>query len=453
MSVLPRIVSCTLWMLGALLSLSVAQDSDLDALREARCAWRGPVDAGLRRAAAVLRESRTASEPAPALAERLASPGMEACAPLLEILVQGRVPRALETDAAQLLSEPQRELVIAALSRLPAKPLRAVADAKLADVGDPGVNSARLDVLRLVGTGADLSGLFARAPRDVSGGIDTTVAVRMRRTCAAILHRDPAALASLKTVLESRDDVVGAVVLHVLGDVRDPRGLACLYDAARTRPALRQLAVSLVSSIRRSDDAELEQDFALWLAGQVDLDRPEWTRVVVRALGDLDDGSGTSTLIDVLECDHPGLREVALSSLQRISGLRYPAQVDVWRRWRLTEQAWFDRMRTDSEAALRSADPQQVLRALQAYGERSLFRRELSQDVQVVLDRREPALREVACSVLGRLGAHGSIPALVERLVDDHPSVATAAWIALKSLTGEELPRDPVLVRSALRLE
>ena len=46
----------------------------------------------------------------------------------------------------------------------------------------------------------------------------------------------------------------------------------------------------------------------------------------------------------------------------------------------------------------------------------------------------------MACGALAQLGDRRAVPTLVEQLSDSDAGVRQAAWSALRSLTGEDLP-------------
>jgi len=147
------------------------------------------------------------------------------------------------------------------------------------------------------------------------------------------------------------------------------------------------------------------------------------------------------------------LRECALGALRRISGLGLPAEPDLWRTWAGKESVWQDQDESEMTTALADPDPVQVTIALRACAGRRAWRATVAEDVIEVLERPEPGLRRLACEVLTQLGVPASVKALVPLLEDDDESVATAAWQAIRTLSGLELPRDADRVREILRLD
>jgi HEAT repeat protein len=171
-------------------------------------------------------------------------------------------------------------------------------------------------------------------------------------------------------------------------------------------------------------------------------ERVEWTRAIVRALGELDDGSSAPELITLLSHTHTGVADAALAALRRMSRLEYPPQPALWQAWYDREAKWYDRERPRQRNALGGGRPAAALEALRAYSQHGWRRAQLAHDVCGAFSRREAPVRELACEVLGGLGSRAALPALVETLGDPTTTVATAAWRALQRITGAALPND-----------
>ena len=112
--------------------------------------------------------------------------------------------------------------------------------------------------------------------------------------------------------------------------------------------------------------------------------------------------------------------------------------------------AWFDTTRSAQRAKLASRDAAEVVAALRSYSERRLFKSTLASDLLPLLDRPEPAVKELACQMLGRLGSRAAVRGLLDVLSDASPSVREAARQALRTVVGEEIPVDVDSARQKL---
>lgn len=418
----------------------------------ARLEWRGTIGELHRQLAEPLRASRKDFARGQELLARLVAPGPRAIAPLLDMLVQGRVPRAQPDDAPQLLSIPQRELLLSALARLPADALRVEIERRIPrppEKADPDVQLAALRVLSVIGTRADLHGLAALAPRE-KDEIGPDAAEALRAAYAGILRRDPAALSGGLNLLQSLDPGPGKQLLFALGDLGDKRALPMLDVCARTIPALAQQAAALVPLVGPSGDPDLDQPLAAWLGDRIDPERPEWTRACLLAIGVLDNGSQVPVLLEQLESAHPGLRQAALGALRSVSGLGMGDSKAAWREWYARETEWQERGRQLARTALGSGQDVLVARALDAYGDHRLFREELAEDVLDVLGHGSPPMRVLACDTLARIGSKRALGELVELISDADAALADASWRASCALSGQTLPRTAQEAREQL---
>ncbi len=411
--------------------------------RLARYEWPGPLDDGLRRAGAVLRSARVAGRDPESLARRLAEPGAAAIGPLLDVLAHARVPKGVDSDLPQALSEPQRALVLAAIARLQNPAVRTELDRRLSETtASEGTRIAALHVIGVIGGPGDIVRLASIAPRRADGQLDDAARSALRGAFSAILRREPSALRVAEQVLRKRDATVGKELLFALAELRDARVVRLCFDVARNDPKLSQQALALVRQSGRSGEPELDRQFSTWLVSQIDPQRPEWTRAVLLAIGALDEGDCVETLIGLIDDTNLGVRESALSALRSIGGSTLGADGDAWMAWYGREVAWMTSERPRWVENLKDESPSKVVDALQAYSDRRLFQSQLARDVLPLLERDEPGLQELACETLARLGSRVAVPALAAELSGHDPAVEGAARRALTKLLGREVPHD-----------
>lgn len=409
-------------------------------------------------AAQALRDARRADSPGESeLADRIASSGPAAVEAALEILVRARVPEVTVDDAPQILSQPQRDVLLLALSRIPEADVRSALELRLAAAteGDHSVDLAAVHALGAVGGARDLQRVAALAPRTPTDPPALTREARtaVRGACAAILRRDPRAWGELPDVIRTSDEICARALLEALSTGQEPRALPVLAEAARVHAALAPQAVMLAVRCGPSTDLALDAEFTAWMLSELPQARHEYSRGLLQAIGALDDGDAVAILIDRLDHEDAGLRDAALGALRRMTGLGLATAPDVWRAWYAKELRWQERERPRLRNDLQASDPGRVTAALREYRGRRVWRGSLSQDVIRVLERREAGLRRLACDVLAQLGSPSALKALSSALQDADASVAEAAWRAMRTLSGMDLPHEPERVREILRLD
>jgi hypothetical protein len=366
--------------------------------------------------------------------------------------VQERVPRVEPLDAPQILSLAQRELLLAALAKLPRERVRAALERRLPEppaVADARMRLAMLRILSVIGNSADLPRLSGLAPREHEA-LTPAAAGALRDAYAGILRRQPTLLSDSVRLLRNCDDEAANQLLFAAGDLNDKRALPLLEDCMRSLPQQAQQAIGLIAILGPSADVEYNRRVALWLSENLEPERPEWMRVSLRALGALDDGRHVPALLAQLESAHAGLREVALAALRRVSGLQLRDSAAAWREWYADECAWVESRQPEAERELSSEQDAEVARALDEYAAHRIYRDERVLPVLEVLESGSPAMRILSCATLARLGSLRALPALVERISDDDPLLAQAAWSAACELSGRVLPRSSAEARELL---
>jgi HEAT repeat protein len=419
---------------------------------EARLEWVGPLSDLHRQVAGTLRAQRKSNARASELLVQLLDPGLGVVAPLIDILVQERVPRAQPDDPAQLLSAPQRELLLAALAKFPVERVRAEFERRLPAPPaepDPHLCIAELRIMAAIGRRSDLPNLSARAPRE-KGEIGPTAAAALREAYAAILRREPEAFADQMQVLRSCDAGAAKQFLFALADLGDKRALPLLDQCARSIPELAQQAIVLLPKIGASGEPEFDQALCAWLVERLDPRRLEWTRASLRAIGVLDDGSQIPALLEQLDSPQDALREAALGALQQVSGLHLGASNGAWREWYARECLWQSSGRQEALTALESGPDALVAQALGAFGEHTLYKQQRAEDVLGVLQHGSPAMRLLACGTLARIGSTRALAPLIELFADADAQLSEAAWRAACTLAGRPLPRVPQEARELL---
>lgn len=359
---------------------------------------------------------------------------------LLEILEQERVP-ALDEEAVQILSRAQRGLILGSLPRYPLRNVLEIARVWIAD----DEASRRATAIAALGTVADaeeLPRIFDRALPRREKSLDGRIERELGEAIARILQRDRAAVAVLRSLWRDlRRELVPGLILAI-GDSSRPEALLLLSDILESRPETAPVVIPQIRLLTPPPSVEIAQDLADLVRPYLDCDRPNLVQATSVAVAELEDAASVPRLIELLVDEMRGVRESALWSLRRLSGMELAPNQVIWADWYEAEQNWYDRRRRHIELVLRSEHRGKVVSALEEAMRHSLFRHELSAVLRICSGHDDPVVRTLACRVLGGLGSPDSVPHLVDSLVDEREEVRTAANVALTEVTRLGDPAD-----------
>lgn len=402
------------------------------------------------RVASALRRSRIERDlPSETFAREIASLELSGLRPCLDTLERERVAAVVPGDTEQMLSVPQRGMVLAALAELPPAAVVSAALERAQLSREDATRRLVLDVLGVAGGPQHLRELVAQAmPEDGSDPAPAVLAA-FQAGLAGILAREARAYDALTAFHRDAPAALSDAVVMAVGDAGSTRGLEHLEHVLTFQPEATGLCAAQVRRLGRSGDLEVDRALAQRLRWAVDPERPEACRAILLALGELRDYEAVPMLIELLESIDPGVAGNAHWALRRITDLRFPAEPQRWRGWHESELAWFAREEDSVLRALHVGSPSAAAAAAREIGERRLWREELAQELVTALGRPQPALRSPICRAIERLGVDNVTAGLVE-LLDSDPESAEAALHALVALTGRELPADAMTWRLAL---
>ena len=181
----------------------------------------------------------------------------------------------------------------------------------------------------------------------------------------------------------------------------------------------------------------------------LDADDPQLVREAALACGNLEDYAALETLIERLEHEDEAVKLVAHWALCKITGLSFGACPAPWAEWLRAEMEWFETDAPPLIEALEESDPARVAAALSALSVRRYRRDHFAAAIAGVLEHDDPAIRTLGCQALRQLGSTAGVRPLIEALEDDDERVGRHAWLALKALTGKNIPQDPDAWRAA----
>jgi HEAT repeat protein len=403
------------------------------------------------RVASTLRRSRVErARGAEDLAREIAALGPAALRPCLDTLELQRVACVVPGDVEQMLSGPQREILLLALAELPPPRVLAGGFERLALSQEPAVRRLVLDVLQVAGGQDHLAELDGLALREEESLLRPDLEEAFQAALAGILRRHPRAYDQLAKLHRDAPEPLADAIVRAVGDAGDTRGLVFLEHAITFRTSQLSLCASQVQRLGRSGDRERDAELAQRLRWAVDPDRPEVNRAILMALGELRDSEAVPILIGFLDSDDTGLAGNALWALRRITDLNFPGLPERWSAWYESELEWFVRQQDFVLRDLHSGSPSAAAAAARTISERRLWREELAQELLTALRRPHSTLRGPICRALERLGVDSVAPDLVDLLDDEDPASVQAALRTLTALTGRELPADAMTWRLAL---
>jgi hypothetical protein len=156
----------------------------------------------------------------------------------------------------------------------------------------------------------------------------------------------------------------------------------------------------------------------------------------------MEDVEAFPEVLALLEDDSAGVRENAYWALQHMSGRKLPAVTERWSRWHEAELEWWDQEAPAQLAAVGMGSEAERVKALSELSSHRLFRHELARELTWFLEQPEPKLARLVCSTLAGLRSPVPGPELVALLDHDDADLRHQAWMALRAITGEDLPQD-----------
>jgi len=232
-------------------------------------------------------------------------------------------------------------------------------------------------------------------------------------------------------------------LVRAVGEAQDRRGLKFLAGALGEDADVDGIILSEIGRLAPLADVELAGDVAeplRWVARSAD----DVTAIQssVYALGRLHDEESIPLLIALLEESSSGVRTRAARALEEITGLSYRDDPERWIAWYDNEQCWYEEHIDQLLMQLESGEEEQVFDAVRGLAKLRLYRDDTAAEILLLLRDESPAIRRLACQGLSQLGSTVAVVPLVGCMADPDDSVVQSAWIALRWLTGLDLPAD-----------
>jgi HEAT repeat protein len=357
---------------------------------------------------------------------------------LLRLAAEGR----LQGDREVRLDDEERQLVRESLAARPRRELVPfLTDIAAAQLTPP----LRLEAQRLLGSmgAGDHIRLLARLthpPRE-AGPIATELRDGFRSALAAILARDPAALAEVPLFFSESSAFLSSSIIEAVAELRTPEATRLLASLLGRTPGLDPLLLARLaerSSLRPGSDEFVLETVRRYL-GQRD---PALVCAAALACGKLGDDSAVEALIGLIDHPEERVRHGAFLSLASLSGLAYGDEAARWTSWYHAEMRWWDEEAESLLVRVERGRGLEFVRAAREVLEHRLFRDRMAESFALALRRESVEEVRLACRALEQLRSPVGVRALVECLERNEPAVRQAAWKALRAITGVELPPE-----------
>ncbi|MBI5363415.1 MAG: HEAT repeat domain-containing protein [Planctomycetes bacterium] len=397
------------------------------------------------RIAAILRLSRREDSPGRVdLVRGLVQQNAETIEALLDLLTAGRVPKVHAGHRRQLLSEPQTELVLGALSELDAGRVRAACERRLSGRSSVAEHRALVLALGASGDAGVLERMLRRwRPRD--GGEFPELGHReWAQALQLLLARDRTAHAVAAARWREARPEIARGLIEACGELRDPAALPLVASMLEQDGGdLATLAMGQVARIGRGFEPGIDERVCEALRSRCDPTFPNQCQMALQALGELRDRATLERSIGWLDGDEHGIRQSALWALRRATGVELEPKAETWRRWFAEQEKTLESAPRRITPKLDARDLATVVQGLRELAVLRIERPLVATWIEPVLKRREPGLRAQACEALGDLDERTLVPALREMLADPDHRVVAAARTALVKLTGrDEAPEE-----------
>jgi len=390
--------------------------------------------------AAALRLARLPiAPPREQLLGQLLKAGEGSLAPLLDVLILERVPAVKAEDAPQILSRAQRELLLAALGRLPLDTVRRALERRTVDSEDPQVWRAWLRMLAALGNDQDLERVLRRWKTSAGQPPPTLERNEWRAAFVAFLRRSPARFELAEISWRGLLPEQARGLIEACGEVAHPRAQRLLTDVIGGQTDdLALTAIGQVRRVGRGYDPQVERELCEALRSWLDPRDANTCQNALQALGELRDPQALELCLEWLEHEDPNIQLSARWALERASDLQLP-EPGSWRRWFQEQQSALAQARRTLPTRLLAEDLAVQVEALRQARELKLERAEVAAWIVPLLEQPHTGLRTLACEILADLDERSSVPALVELLADGDAKVRAAAEKALAKLSERPL--------------
>ena len=399
-----------------------------------------PSGDSLKRVATILREGkeRTTDD----LVERLLARGAVDVPAIFETLRLGSLDAAQpEAGAHEVsLSELQQRALLDALKRMPQSWRALFQEFSHSESARPE-RAAALRVIGEIGAASDVSlmlDLARTAPALADSG--ESVDPQFQSSVEKLLGRDVHAFGQFETLFFAADAPLRPLLVQAIsnaGTLAAVEVLAHLLGKDGELDVILMTGIShTAASLAAPFDARIEESVRNCLTASSE----NLVREAALAVGKLEDADALPMLVTLLSHSNRGVRENALWSLKKISGLCFAANEKAWSAWLKVEQNWWRESAPALFSRLETAKRPEALAIVQEVARRRYPRHPLAAELSRALSHPDNEVRRLTCVALGEFRSRTAVPALLVCLDDADPDVRIEAGRALHAVTGEDLP-------------
>ena len=361
------------------------------------------------------------------------------------------LPIGDDRHSVKPLTRSQRTALYKALRHLPkATVLAFLTEVAVPEsVPDQRTTIAAQRILGEIGASADF-GLMLRLGHPVEGRRRVAKPVRAAFTEAfeRFLLRNPGEVKSIRSGFRRAHASFLAPMITTLGHEPGFERLRLLTELLEIEPGVDSLLLVEIGRMGAVLPHPLGEQTRAAVRAQLSSHEEQILIEASMAIAALEDTDAVKSLIALL--DHPSrnVSSAALTSLRALGGRDFGIQSDRWLAWYRAELIWWEREAQLQFNSIRTGQGSEASRIILELSKKRLFRHQLTKPLASGLDRKENDLVVLTCATLGHLGSSTAIPLLVECLERPDQSVQSAAWRALRRITGLELGPDPELWRN-----
>jgi HEAT repeat protein len=355
------------------------------------------------------------------LTKRLIGLGASTTSFLLEALETGTVPAQEGSlpGSAEPMDASREAAAIKALSLRTRGELHGPALEVLGRASGAHTTAIVVRLLGAVGDRRDLDMLCGLVRPSGDEFVDGELSDAFESAVADILTREAAASTTAKRLLRNEADSVRWSLIRALGAASTESTLSVLAADLGAEPRddgflLEQLSLSAISARRPVVPEAVRHAVRRYLRSP----EPDFVSKAAKCLASMEDTESVADLVALLRHeDSSTVIEVhaALAAVTRVSLIPDP---DRWERWLAEEKAWLANDFPRLADEVRSDSPVLVSQAIAQFTTHPLYRREITDVLQLELDGQPISVRRMACSAFQQLGATTAV-ALLERWAED----------------------------------
>jgi hypothetical protein len=384
------------------------------------------------------------------LVRRLTALGAES-APALFTLVTGEAIEELlgDTGPEAWLCAPDQvgALALATLAELPEVPVRAALRARVDAQPERAVRVAALTVLGQRASAGGLT-LFFELLTESGDELELrSVRVPASEALAAILRADGEAVRVLERPLLAAPLAQQRLVCEALASAGRAEALVFLPKLIGRDVELDLVALETLAHFAERCPWRTSENTAAFLRATLDHRDARLRAAGARALGRARDTKSLAALIARLADpnEDADVTRAALWALRETTGQPRLVAAEAWRAWLEAERTWWRDHGKPAAERLAQGDTSKLAATLRDAQKHPLAREAVVDGLLAVLTGLEDGTKPLACASLAQLGARQAVPALIELLFEQSAEVRAAAWKALRTLTGQDLPAEPRL--------